>query len=87
MLSSRNIIFGYQVAYDEEQSHTLIDSNNRANELIKEEEKAYKSMKRLLYTDKVLKLLGKDVDVVIDRPIGYKNDGIEYKQNLLFYRP
>lgn len=45
------------------------------------EEKAYESMKRLFYTDKLLNYLGKDVKVFIDRPIGYNHNETIYTQN------
>ena len=45
------------------------------------EERAFNNMKRLLYTEKLQKLLGKEIDVIIDRPIGYNHDGVVYTQN------
>lgn len=71
-----NICHTFDIVDAAERMMESISYNESSNE-----EKAYKSMKRLLYTDKVLKLLGKEVDVVIDRPIGFKHDEIEYKQN------
>lgn len=45
------------------------------------EETAYKYMKRLLFTEKLVGFLGKDVEVFVDRPIGYNHEGIIYTQN------
>lgn len=45
------------------------------------EERAYNSMKRILYTDKLIELIGKEVEVTIDRPIGFSKEGIIYTQN------
>lgn len=45
------------------------------------EDRAYRAVKRLFYTDKLTQLLGKEVKVIIDRPIGYIHDGITYTQN------
>lgn len=45
------------------------------------QEKAYKVAKRLFYTQKLKRLLGQDVNVLIDRPIGYDHGGIRYKLN------
>ena len=45
------------------------------------EERSYKAMKRVLYTDKLYKLLGKEVKVIIDRPVGFNHNGVIYTQN------
>jgi len=45
------------------------------------ENRAYNTMKRLLYTDKLRDLLGKKINVIIDRPIGFNHNGIVYTQN------
>ena len=45
------------------------------------EERAFINMKRLLYTEKLQKLLGKEIDVIIDRPIGFNHDGVVYTHN------
>ena len=42
MLSSNNVIYGFQVAYDEEQQDALIDSNDLAKSLIEKQEMLYK---------------------------------------------
>ena len=42
MLSSNNVVFGYQVIPETEPDEIVIDSNARANELIAKQEKAYK---------------------------------------------
>ncbi len=42
MLSSNNVVFGYQVIPETEPGELVIDSNARANELIAKQEKAYK---------------------------------------------
>lgn len=36
------------------------------------EERAYKNMRRIIYMEKLNELLGKEVEVIIDRPIGFK---------------
>lgn len=57
----------------------MMESINYDNSSI--EEKAYNAMKRLFHTDKLVNLLGKDIKVYIDRPIGYNHEGIIYTQN------
>ncbi len=42
MLSSHNVVFGYQVSREEEPEDLVIDSNDLANELIAKQERAYK---------------------------------------------
>lgn len=43
MLSSNNVIYSFQVAYDKAPKELIIDSNERSIELVKEEERAYKT--------------------------------------------
>ncbi len=43
MLSSNNVIYSFQVAYDKKPEDLVIDYNERSIELVKEEEKAYKT--------------------------------------------
>lgn len=43
MLSRNNVIFGFQVAYEETPEDALIDTNFLADELIAKEERAYKA--------------------------------------------
>ena len=38
-------------------------------------------MKRIIYMEKLNELLGKEVEVIIDRPIGFNKEGIIYTQN------
>ncbi len=45
------------------------------------EEKAYKIFKKIMYQEKLQQYLGKAVNVVVDRPIGFNHNGIIYSQN------
>ena len=51
------------------------DNNNNI------EEKSLNIMRRLLMLEKTKTLLGKEITVYVDRPIGYNHDGIIYTQN------
>lgn len=60
----------------------MMNSINYENTPI--EDKAYNVMKRLIYTEKLKKYLGKEIKVTIDRPIGFNHNGVLYEQNYGF---
>lgn len=67
-------------------TYDIVDASERMMQSINYntssvEEIAYKNMKRIIYIEKLNKLLGKEVEVIIDRPIGFNKEGIIYTQN------
>ena len=82
LFNAKKIVKYYNICH----TYDIVDAAERMMESIKYdnssvEKKAYNLMKRLIYTEKLSKYLGKNVNVIIDRPIGYNHDGIEYSQN------
>lgn len=82
LFNAQDIVKYYNICH----TFDAVDAAERMMESIKYcetpiEEIAYKYMKRLLFTDELVELLGKEVEVFIDRPIGYNHDGIIYTQN------
>lgn len=45
------------------------------------EERAYKIMKRLIFEERLYKMIGQNVDVTIDHPLGSNEDNVIYAQN------
>lgn len=79
LFNGQDIVKYYNICH----TFDAVDAAERMMESIKYcetpiEEIAYKYMKRLLFTDELVELLDKEVEVFIDRPIGYNHDGIIY---------
>ena len=82
LFKANDIVKYYNICH----TFDIVDAAERMMESIKYdnssvEEKSYKSMKRLMYTDKLSKYLNKDIKVFVDRPIGYNHHGVLYTQN------
>ena len=85
LIGANEIVKYYNVYH----TFDIVEATNRIADNIgyKEEnykEKSYKYMKKLIIRDKLIELLGKEVTVYIDRPIGSKHQdypNLEYKVN------
>ena len=82
LFGAREIVKYYNICH----TYDIVDAAQRMMESISYddspiEKKAYLAMKRRMLLEKLNGYLGKNVDVIIDRPIGYKNDEMEYSQN------
>ena len=79
--NSKNIIKYYNIGHTfdiVQAAEWMIENINYNNNI---EEKSLNIMRRLMMIDKAKELIGKNVIVYIDRPIGYSHNGILYTQN------
>lgn len=82
LFDARKIVEYYNIFH----TFDIVDAAERMMESINYDsssiqEKTYRVAKRLFYTQKLIKLLGQDVKVFVDRPIGCSHDGILYSLN------
>lgn len=82
LFDGRKIVDYYNICH----TFDIVDAAERMMESINyddssPQQKAYKIAKRLLYTQKLIELIGQHVKVIVDRPIGYIHNGIAYKLN------
>ncbi len=82
LFDAREIVKYYNIFH----TFDIVDAAERMMESINYDmssiqDKTYKVIKRLFYTKKLTELLGKNVKVFIDRPIGYDHNGIIYSLN------
>lgn len=82
LFDGRKIVDYYNICH----TFDIVDAAERMMESINydnssPQQKAYKIAKRLLYTQKLIELIGRHVKVIVDRPIGYSHNGIAYKLN------
>ena len=81
LFNSKNIIKYYNIGHTfdiVQAAEWMIENINYNNNI---EEKSLNIMRRLMMIDKAKELIGKNVIVYIDRPIGYSHNGILYTQN------
>lgn len=82
LFNADKIIEFYNICH----TYDIVDAAERMMESINYnsssvEERAYNYMKRIIYTEKLYKLLGQEVEVIVDRPFGFNKEGMLYTQN------
>ena len=81
LFNAREIIKHYNIGHTfdiVQATERMMESINYNNDI---EEKSLACMRRLMMTEKAKSMIGKEVKVYMDRPIGYNHNGIIYTQN------